>query len=100
MLGGFAHMKILQVTLLAVAVILLFTLLLPPAESAESKLLAKATAAYRDNPSPENKAKLYHVLEVRHSAHLQRAVLIGSLLAVDLVILFYVSRQSHKKFVA
>ena len=93
-------MKIIQVILFAVAVILLLALLIPPAESAESKPLAVALVAYRDNPSPENKAKLDLVREVRRSSHMQRAVFIGSFLAADLAILFYVSRQSHRQAVA
>jgi len=89
-------MKALQITLIAVAVILL-TLSFPPAESAASKPLAEALVAYRENPSPENKANLDHVREVRDSAHLRRAILFGSLLGADLVVLFYVSRQTHRQ---
>jgi hypothetical protein len=91
-------MKALQIILIVVAIILL-GLSVPPAESAASKPLAEALVAYRQNPSPENKANLDHVREVRCSAHLRRAMFFGSLLAADLVVLFYVSRQSHRQVV-
>ena len=92
-------MKALQIVLIVIALILL-SLSVPPAESAASKSLAQALVAYRENPSPENKANLEHVREVRRSAHLLRAMFYGSQLAADLVLLFYVSRQNHRPVVA
>ena len=98
-LGDIESMKILRAILIACAAVLLWALP-PPAESAASKPLAVATSAYRDNPSPENKAKLDHVREVRGSRQLKHVAFIASLLAADFVALYFISRQIHRHDVA
>jgi hypothetical protein len=92
-------MKILRVILVVVAVVLLWAIF-PPAESAATKHLAEALSAYRDDPSPQNKANLDHIREARTSRELKRELFIVSFLAADIVALLCVSRQIHRNVAA
>lgn len=91
-------MKLLRLVLIVSEVFLFFLFLSPPFVG--SHLLARAIVAYHQDPSAENKTTLELQRERVQRRRLVQSLFIGSLLAVNTVGLFHVSRLLRRRGLA
>lgn len=84
-------MKLLQVILIITEVVVVLLLVSP--RLVESHSLARAIAAYRDDPSAQRKSELEHEQQTVRFIRVQMSVFIIVLLAANSAGLYYVSRR-------
>jgi hypothetical protein len=89
--------KKLRVILIFSEVLLLYLLLFPP--FIESRSLAKAIVAYRQDPSPQYQSEMEHQRERVRRIRFHQSLFMASLVAANSVGLFYVSRRIQRRVV-
>ena len=91
-------MKLFRLVLIVSEVFLFLLFLSPPFVGGHP--LARAIVAYHQDPSVQNKSELELQRELHQHRRFVQSLLIGSLLAVNTVGLFYVSRLLRRRCLA